>query len=138
MRFDNLNAIISGSYELEEWHEDGAVLRPPQVGGRVVVMNGTITTIYHNRSQTDRQITAVFVGNYVLDKAHFAYQYPDTAIYTETPAGISVSRKPLWDGMRSFSVSMTASGAVQFSSEDGQQGLTFTLAGFTYGRMVKR
>ena len=84
MAFDNLKAIISGSYELEEWHEDGAVLRPPQVDGRVVVVNGTITSIFHNRSQTDKQITAIFVGNYVLDKTRFAYQYPDTAIYTET------------------------------------------------------
>ncbi len=132
MAFDKLNAIIAGAYELEEWHEDGAVLRPPQVEGRVVIVNGTITSIVRNRSQTDTQITAVLLGNYVLDKAKFAYRYQDTAIYTETPAGISVSRKPLWDGMRSFTASMTASGAVQFSSEAGQHGLTFTLAGFTY------
>ncbi len=132
MVLDKLNAIVSGAYELEEWHENGAVLRPPQVDGRAVAVNGTITTIIHNRSQPDKQITAVLVGNYVLGNARFAYQYQDTAIYTECAAGISVSRKPLWEGMRSFSASVTASGAVQFCSDAGQQGFTFTLAGFTY------
>ncbi len=132
MALDKLHAIVSGAYELEEWHENGVVLRPPQVEGRTVAVNGTITTIFHNRSQTGKQITAVLVGNYVLDRARFAYRFQDTAIYTETAAGISVSRKPLWEGMRSFSASITASGAVQFCSDAGQHGLTFTLAGFTY------
>ena len=132
MVVDKLHSIVAGAYELEEWHENGAVLRPPQVEGRAVTVNGTITTIIHNRSQTDKQITAVLVGNYVLDKARFAYRYQDTAIYTETAAGISVSRKPLWEGTRSFSASVTASGAVQFCSDAGQHGFTFTLAGFTY------
>jgi len=132
MVVDKLHSIVAGAYELEEWHENGAVLRPPLVEGRAVAVNGTIMTIFHNRSRTDKQITAVLVGNYVLDKARLAYRFQDTAIYTETAAGISVSRKPLWEGMRSFSASVTASGAVQFCSDAGQQGFTFTLAGFTY------
>lgn len=34
MPLENLRELISGAYELEEWHVEGAVLRPPQVEGR--------------------------------------------------------------------------------------------------------
>jgi len=132
MLLDDLHELVSGAYELEEWHVDGAVLRPPQVVGRFVLVSGTVTTVFHNRAHAEKQITAVLLGKYVLDKTAFAYGYHDTSIFTETPSELSVSHKPLWDGMRSFAASMTPPGAVQFSSENGQQGFTITLAGITY------
>src|SRR5271156_4647542 len=103
----NIHGLIFGVYELEEWHVDGAVLRPPQVQGRFILLNGTITTILHSRVPSERQMTSVFVGKYVLENARFSYGYQDSAIVVETPSGVSESHKPPWEGMRSFAMIIT-------------------------------
>src|SRR5271169_2185197 len=87
MPADNIHGLISGVYELEEWHVTGAALKPPQVEGRFILLNGTITTILHNRTAPERQTTTVFVGKYVLDKAHFSYGYRDASNFVETATG---------------------------------------------------
>jgi len=127
----NIHGLIFGVYELEEWHVDGAVLRPPQVQGRFILLNGTITTILHSRVPSERQMTSVFVGKYVLENARFSYGYQDSAIVVETPSGVSESHKPPWEGMRSFAMIITPAG-VELRSEGGPQAFTFTTAGFTY------
>jgi len=52
---DALKARITGLYTLEEWHKDGEVLRPPQVDGRFILLNGTIMTILDNKLQPSRR-----------------------------------------------------------------------------------
>ena len=37
----DVRALLGGTWELEEWHHDGQVLRPPQVGGRWSNHDGT-------------------------------------------------------------------------------------------------
>jgi hypothetical protein len=128
---DNIRALTSGVYELEEWHIDGAVLRPPQVQGRFILLNGTITTILHNRTVPMTQTTSVFVGTYVLDTVHFSYGYQDASIFSEAPSGISSSHKLPWEGVRSFAHIASPDG-VLFRSENGQLQFLFTSAGTTY------
>jgi hypothetical protein len=131
MPVDNIHALTSGVYELAEWHIDGVVLKPPQVEGRFILLNGTITTILHNRTSSGTQTTMVLVGKYVLDKAHFSYGYEDASIFTETPSGTSSSHKQPWEGERSFTAIATPDG-IRFQSENGQQEFLFTAPGLRY------
>jgi len=131
MALDNIHVLTSGVYELEEWHIDGAMLKPPQVEGRFILLNGTITTILHNRTSSEIQTTSVLVGKYVLDKTHFSYGYQDASIFTLSPSGTSSSHKRPWEGVRSFTPLVMPDG-VRFRSENGQQEFLFTAGGLTY------
>jgi hypothetical protein len=130
MPLDNIHALTSGVYELAEWHIDGVVLKPPQVEGRFILLNGTITTILH-RTSPEKQTTMVLSGKCVLDKAHFSYGYEDASIFTETPSGTSSSHKRPWEGERSFTAIATPDG-IRFLSENGQQEFLFTTPGLRY------
>jgi hypothetical protein len=101
------------------------------VDGRFILLNGTVTTILHNRAPPERRITSVLVGKYILDEAQFSYGYQDASIFVETPSGVSVSHTPPWEGTRLFATTMTPAG-VQLRSQSGHQMFSFTAAGFTY------
>ena len=128
---DKARSVISGVYALAEWHADGKVYRPPQVDGRFIVLDGTITTILHNRSQAQAPTTSVYVGTYTLDSGTFSYAYEDVSTYTEGSSGASASHQPLWKGLRSFTVSVEGD-AVHFRAASGPQEFVFTAAGVTY------
>ncbi len=131
---------ISGVYELIEWHDNGSNHRPPEVEGRFIVLNGTITTVLHNRIQPDRRITGILLGTYHLDADTFLYGYDDVSMYTASPTGISVSHDPPWTGMRAF-VAKTDGGEVRLRTADGVQEFLFTMAGLIYsenGSPVRR
>jgi len=128
---DALKAHIAGVYSLAEWHADGQVFRPPTVEGRMVLLNGTIVVVHHNRTKWPTETTLVAFGKYTLDTESFGYRYDSTSVVTETPSGSSVSHKPLWDGIRSFSIS-SEHGQVRLRSESGKQAFVFGRADVTY------
>jgi len=129
--FDVLKARIVGVYSLQEWHADRQVFRPPAVEGRMVLLNGSIVIVYHNRSRWPTQTTVVAFGRYTLDPDRFGYGYDSTSIVTETPSGSSVSHKPLWEGVRSFVIS-SEHGVVRLRSEGGKQAFVFDRSEVTY------
>ena len=126
-------ARVEGVYVLLEWHIDGEVFRPPQVEGRFLVTNGEALTVLHNRSKEANQTTAVLIGGYTLDATHFSYSYPETSVFVQTPSAITVSPKPLWEGIRTFA--LTADGnAVRLRADNGKYEMVFTTDGLTYSK----
>jgi hypothetical protein len=128
---DALRARVNGVYTLAEWHADGQVFRPPTVEGRMVLLNGTIVVVHHNRTKWPTETTLVAFGRYTLDADSFGYKYESTSVVTETPSASTVSHKPLWDGIRSFSISYEH-GLVRLRSESGKQAFVFGRADVTY------
>jgi len=128
---DALKARIVGVYALEEWHSDGQVFRPPTVEGRMVLLDGTIVVVHHNRTKWPAETTLVAFGKYTLDTDRFGYGYDSTSVITETRSGSSVSHKPLWEGIRSFSIS-SEHGLVRLRSESGKLAFVFGRTDVTY------
>src|SRR5712671_5926081 len=93
---DALKARITGLYTLEEWHKDGEVLRPPQVDGRFILINGTIMTILDNKLQGSSRGTSVFIGRYELTSDKFSYGYDTVSIFSEEGDVTKASHKPLF------------------------------------------
>ena len=112
----------SAPRSMECTHIDAAVFRPPQVDGRLILSNGAIALILHNRIEEANQTTNASYGRYVLNASGYSYRYEDTSVFTQTSSGVTVSHKAPWEGMRSFSVSnkgqtvvLRAAGGEQFS-----------------------
>ena len=42
-----LRAVLEGTWELEEWHAEGEIMRPPQMTGRWMVHDGVVMAIRH-------------------------------------------------------------------------------------------
>ncbi|MGQ0620747.1 MAG: hypothetical protein ACT4QA_12640 [Panacagrimonas sp.] len=117
---------LEGVYSLEEWHLAAGVAHPPQVDGRFVLFNGAVIMLLHHRVQEATQTTVVSYGSYTLDLHRFAYSYVDSSAYVQKASGITVSRKPPWEGMRGFAV-VSEGSAVRLRSDTGDQ--EFLLAG---------
>lgn len=130
-----LRAKIDGIYALEEWHTDTGVFRPPQVDGRFVALNGAVVVVLHNRIQRSNQTTTASYGSYVLKPTEFSYRYEEPSVFTQTSAGVTVSHKAPWEGMRSFSASRDGE-AVRFRSASGEEFL-FSQEGLKYSEKGK-
>ena len=129
MKQRSLTAI--GAYELTEWSIDGDVLSPPSVRGRLLIVDGTISTILCNHAHADKRMTIVLLGTYMLNETDLDYEYQQTSTFIETPRGVSASTKPLWEGGRSFTVETTET-EVRFTSKKGCQMFSFTRSGLAY------
>lgn len=123
--------MITGVYTLVEWYAEAVTYRPPQVDGRFILLDGTITTMLHNRSDAQKTMTGAWAGTYSLDASHFSYGYEDVSMVVETASGASVSHEPPWKGRRSFTVSSDGD-TVRLTAVDGQQEFVFNASGFTY------
>ena len=99
---DSSLKCMEGVYSLEEFKQGGEVFKPPQASGRWVILNGAVVWIIYDRTQASKLTTSAGVGHYTIDGTSYAYRYDEVEVYTQTDAGISVSRKPFWEGMRSY------------------------------------
>jgi hypothetical protein len=124
-----LRAVIDGVYTLEEWHSEGQVLRPPQVDGRFVLMNGTVTTVLLNDAQEANRTSNAQFGTYVLDETSFSYRYDTRSSFKQTPSNTTVSRTPVLAEMRRFAASIDGK-VVHLKSE--KQEFIFTPEGMRY------
>lgn len=120
----SIERLTSGVFELESWRVDGVSMTPPTIAGRFILIDGTITTILHNRVPKQAQVTSILLGTYNLEEAQFAYKYDDSSTFKEELAGITVSRLPLWEGWRLFDVTV-AREEVVFRSKVGHQEFRF-------------
>lgn len=79
----DLRAMLEGTWQLDEWHIDGQVLRPPQVDGRWSNHDGVVLVIYGRR---DTGQTTAGYGVYRITADTWSYGY--TRMQTSTsPAG---------------------------------------------------
>lgn len=79
-----LRALLEGTWELEEWHHDGQILRPPQVGGRWLNHDGVVTANFHRQSGGSFESFAGY-GTYEITATTWAYTY----LRTQTASGSS-------------------------------------------------
>ena len=137
---DTLKAQIAGLYTLEEWHKDGEVFRPPQVDGRLIILNGLFTTILQNRMQPSSRSTTVLIGRYELNSDRFSYGYDDVSVFTEEGDATKVSHKPMWDGMRAFIPGIEGD-LVRLRQVNGPYEFVFTSEGLNYfddGKLLRK
>jgi hypothetical protein len=107
------------------------VFRPPQIVGRFIVLNGTVTFVLHDRTQQSSQTSYVGIGKYTATASQYSYGYDDYYTYTQTDAGISVSRQLPFEGVRSFAPMLENDG-MYLRTVDLQQSIQCTLDGLTY------
>ena len=137
---DPAMAKITGLYTLQEWHENGEVFSPPQVDGRLVILNGVFMTILDNRMTPPSRSTTVLVGSYVWHPGEFSYGYDNVSVFTESAGATSVSHKPLWEGMRTFTSSID-SDVVRLREDNGAREFVFTDEGLDYfvnGKVLRK
>jgi hypothetical protein len=97
-----IRAVIDGIYVLDEWHADTGVLRPPQVQGRLVLLNNMVVYSVDLHIADATQVTISGYGGYVLSPATFSYSYETWSAFTRDNAGVTVSNKLPWEGARKY------------------------------------
>lgn len=102
-----LRAALEGTWQLEEWHLNGQVLRPPQVGGRWSNHDGTVLVTMH-RTTSDGAYSQSGYGAYQIEPGTWSYEY--TRMETSSgpiggPAQVTAERRD----RRSFRVSRQGS-----------------------------
>ena len=127
----DVKGCIEGVYVLEEFKVRGEVFRPPQIAGRFIALNGTVTYVFHDRTQQSSQTSYVGIGKYTATASQYSYGYDDYSTYTHTDAGISVSRQVPFEGMRSFAPALESDG-MYLRTADRQQSFQCTPDGLTY------
>jgi hypothetical protein len=73
----DVKGCIEGVYVLEEFKVRGEVFRPPQIAGRFIALNGTVTYVFHDRTQQSNQISYVGIGKYRATASQYSYGYDD-------------------------------------------------------------
>jgi hypothetical protein len=101
---------IEGVYVLEEFKLNDQIYKAPQVSGRYVIMRGVVLWIFNDRTQSSKETNYAGIGHYTIDDNSYSYQYDEYEVFTQTDAGISVSRKLPWDGMRLYTLDQEPNG----------------------------
>ena len=126
-----LKAGIEGAYQLEEWHRDSKILRPPVVAARTVLLDGVLIYVAFDRSQESKPSTVSGYARYVLEPGRFSYGYEGWASVSEKTDGMSVSHDLPWQGLRKFAASIE-NNEIRFRATDGPQEYRFTASGMSY------
>jgi hypothetical protein len=122
---------MEGVYALEEFKRDGEVFRPPQVSGRYMILNGAVFWIFHDRTHQSKQTSNAAFGRYTITETAYAYRYDDYTVYTQTDAGVSVSRQLPWEGMRSYTPALEPDG-MHLRNADTRTDFFCSTDGLTY------
>ncbi|HTU54931.1 MAG TPA: hypothetical protein VMF62_13265 [Acetobacteraceae bacterium] len=123
-------AAIEGVYVLDQWNSGGKILRPPEVEGRVVLLDGAIVVILIDTAPGSQSSYAVSYGTYVLGPDSFAYGFDGRAMFTENAGTIALSRAIPWQGEREFT--LTHEGGTIHLDYQGKADFAFTPAGLIY------
>jgi hypothetical protein len=70
----DLRAVLEGTWELEEWHAEGQIMRPPQMTGRWMVHDGVVMAIRHRDGPKSFESTAAY-GAYRITATDWIYGY---------------------------------------------------------------
>ena len=131
-----VRAMFEGTWQLEEWHVDGQVLKPPQANGRWSLHDGVVLFILH---RADTAESAAGYGEYRMDATSWGYRYMRMQ-RTAGPVGgpVTVSVSPPEPAMRAFAIKQEP-GKVVFENADSQHeydGTFFTLR--QRGQLVRK
>jgi len=133
----DLRAAVEGTWQLEEWHVDGQVLRPPQADGRWSNRDGVVLFMLH---RADSAQSNVGYGIYTMTADTWGYRYlrmQNTTGPLEGPVKIAISQPP--PEMRWFKVRRAAGKVIlEGAGEDRREyeGPFFTL--IQKGQIVRK
>lgn len=65
---------IEGLWKLVEWHDDGEILTPPQIGGRSLLSNGKVLFMAHRESPGESEYVNGY-GEYTAVGNEYSYEY---------------------------------------------------------------
>ena len=123
----DLRAVLQGTWQLEEWHADGKILKPPQADGRWSLHDGVVIFVLHRADSAD---SSVGYGEYKMDAGTWAYRYTRMQRTSGPLAGpVTMSVTPPGE-FRSFAIKRGPGGKVTLDSPDAQheyEGPFFTL-----------
>src|SRR5207249_652639 len=91
-----LRAALEGTWQLEEWHVNGQVLKPPDADGRWSNRDGVVLFLLH-RNGADTAESTMGYGVYQMDADTWGYRYLRMETSTGPrggPAQVTVSRPP--------------------------------------------
>lgn len=127
-----MKARMEGFYQLQEWHRNGEVVYPPSVDDRIVLLNGRIMYMFHDRTKEENKKSLAGYGTYLLEPGKFSYSYESQIWITQTPSEATVSEKLLWEGQRTF-VATIENDEVHLRATNGPQEFRFTADWMSYG-----
>jgi hypothetical protein len=69
-----IRKVLEGTWTLEEWHAEGAVMRPPEMTGRWMVYDGVVIAVRHRNGPKTFESTAAY-GEYRITDSEWIYGY---------------------------------------------------------------
>ena len=135
----DLRAALEGTWQLEEWHVNGEVLKPPQADGRWSNHDGVVLFLLHRKSADSAESTMGY-GIYRMDAETWSYRYLRRETSTGPVAGpvkVSVIQPP--PEMRSFKIRRAGAKVVLEGADEDRreyEGPFFTL--FQKGQIVRK
>lgn len=134
-----IRSVVEGTWQLEEWHINGEVLKPPQVDGRWSNHDGVVLFVLH-RSDGANATSSVGYGVYEMNDTTWSYRYSrmeNSNGPVGGPAKVTISQPA--PQMRSFKISRQGS-KVLLEGEGGDRreydGPYFTL--FQNDKVVRK
>lgn len=70
----DIREVLEGTWTLEEWHAEGAIMRPPEMTGRWMVHDGVVMAIRHRDGPKSFESTAGY-GEYRITDTEWIYGY---------------------------------------------------------------
>jgi hypothetical protein len=69
-----IRKVLEGTWTLEEWHAEGAIMRPPEMTGRWMVYDGIVIAVRHRNGPKSFESTAAY-GEYRITDTEWIYGY---------------------------------------------------------------
>src|SRR5687768_17677572 len=70
----DIRQVLEGTWTLEEWHAEGAIMRPPKMTGRWMVHDGVVMAIRHRDGPKSFESTGAW-GAYRITATEWIYGY---------------------------------------------------------------
>ncbi len=70
----DVGSVLEGTWDLEEWHAEGQIMRPPQMTGRWMVHDGVVMAVRHRDGPKSFESTAAY-GEYRITATEWIYGY---------------------------------------------------------------
>jgi hypothetical protein len=135
----DLRAILEGTWQLDEWHLNGEVLKPPQADARWSNHDGVALFLIHRETGGTAESTMGY-GVYEMDAENWSYRYTHMQTTIGPPGGpakITVTKPP--PQMRTFKIERSGSKVILRGAGGDHreyEGPYFTF--FQKGQIVRR
>ena len=126
-----MNSIIDGMYEIVSWWDGKILYTPPAVSGRMVLYNGKIISVIHNRIDSNNHKSAVKWGEGAVKDGKFRYQYSESINVATNYKSPTVNNLLPFTGVRIFNAELIE-GDVVLQTESKRQKWIISKKGMDY------